>query len=123
MGTLERRQPIHDLHNATTKYVVSRTLRDTDEWQNSVLLRGAAVETVSELKAQSGNDLAIIGSTSLVRTLQAASLIDKYTLLIHPLVLGSGRRLFESPTTLTEFELTGSVTTTKGVIIAQYTRQ
>ena len=108
--------------NATTKYVVSKTLDDTNAWQNSVLLRGEAAETVSELKAQPGDDLAIVGSASLVRTLQAAGLIDHYTLLIHPLVLGSGKHLFESPTTLTEFELTGSVATSKGVIIAHYTR-
>lgn len=108
--------------NATTKYVVSRTLDDTDEWENSVLVGGEAAETVSVLKAQPGNDLSIVGSASLVRALQTAGLIDHYTLLIHPLVLGSGRRLFESPTTLTEFELTASVATSKGVIIAHYTR-
>ncbi len=109
--------------NAATKYVVSRTLSDAEAWQNSVLLRGDAVETVTELKARPGNDLSIIGSASLVRTLQAAGLIDHYTLLIHPLILGSGMRLFEGAAPLTEFELTGSVATTKGVIIAQYTRR
>jgi dihydrofolate reductase len=88
-----------------------------------VLLRGDAVDTVTELKAQPGTDLSIIGSASLVRTLQAAGLIDYYTLLIHQLILGSGMRLFEGPAPLTEFELTGSVATTKGVIIAQYTRR
>ena len=109
--------------NATTKYVVSRTLRDADAWQNSVLLRGEAVGTVAELKVRPGADLGIIGSASLVRSLHAAGLIDRYTLLIHPLTLGRGARLFEGPAPLTEFELTGSVTTTKGVIIAQYTRR
>jgi dihydrofolate reductase len=78
---------------------------------------------VAELKAQSGRDLAIIGSASLVRSLHAAALIDRYTLLICPLTLGSGARLFEGPAPLTEFELTGSVATTTGVIIAQYTRR
>jgi dihydrofolate reductase len=109
--------------NATTKYVVSRTLTDADAWQNSILLRGDAVGTVAGLKAQPGNDLSIIGSASLVRGLHAAGLIDEYTLLIHPLTLGSGARLFDSPAPLTEFELISTVTTTKGVIIAQYTRQ
>ena len=79
--------------------------------------------TVAELKARPGRDLWIIGSASLVRSLHAAGLIDRYTLLICPLTLGSGARLFEGPAPLTEFELTGSVTTTKGVIIAQYTRR
>jgi len=109
--------------NAATKYVVSTTLHDADAWQNSVLLRGDAVDTVTELKAQRGNDLSIIGRASLVRTLQAAGLIDYYTLLIHPLILGRGARLFEGPAPLTEFDLTGSVATTKGVIIARYTRR
>ncbi len=109
--------------NAATKYVVSRTLEDADAWQNSILLRGDAVGTVAELKAQPGGDLGIIGSASLVRSLHAAALIDRYTLLICPLTLGSGSRLFEGSAPLTEFELTDSVTTTKGVIIAQYARR
>lgn len=109
--------------NAATKYVVSRTLEDADAWPNSILLRGDAASTVAELKAQPGRDLAIIGSASLVRSLHAAALIDHYTLLIHPLTLGSGARLFEGPAPLTEFDLSGSVATTKGVIIAQYTRR
>ena len=109
--------------NATTKYVVSTALENADAWQNSILLRGDAVDTVAELKAQSDRDLGIIGSASLVRTLHAAGLIDCYTLVICPLTLGSGTRLFEAPAPRGEFELTGSVTTTKGVIIAQYTRQ
>ena len=109
--------------NATTKYVVSRTLRDADAWENSVLLRGDAAGAVAELKAQPGDDLGIIGSVSLVRSLHAAGLIDRYTLVICPLTLGSGARLFDGPAPLTEFELTGSVTTTKGVIIASYTRR
>jgi dihydrofolate reductase len=115
--------PVTTKMNAATKYVVSRTLEDTDAWQNSILLRGDAAGTVAELKAQPGKDLAIVGSASLVRSLHAAALIDRYTLLIHPLTLGSGARLFEGPAPMTEFELTGSVTTTKGVIIAQYARR
>lgn len=109
--------------NAATKYVVSRTLNDADAWQNSILLSGEAVETVADLKAQPGKDLSIVGSASLVRALHAAGLIDHYQLLIHPLTLGCGTRLFEGPAPLTEFELTDSVPTTKGVIIARYTRR
>jgi dihydrofolate reductase len=109
--------------NAATKYVVSRTLEDADAWQNSILLRGDAADTVAKLKAQSDRNLGIIGSASLVRSLHAAALIDHYTLVTCPLTLGSGTRLFEGPAPLTEFELTGSVATTKGVIIAQYTRR
>ncbi|MGW7533710.1 dihydrofolate reductase family protein [Amycolatopsis sp. NPDC054798] len=109
--------------NAVTKYVVSTTLDNADAWQNSVLLRGSAVETVAELKALPGKDLSIIGSVSLVRSLHAAGLVDNYTLLIHPLTLGRGARLFDAPAPLTEFSLAGSVATTTGVLIAQYERR
>lgn len=108
--------------NAATKYVCSRTLENADAWQNSILLKGEAEETVAKLRAEDGKDLSIIGSASLVRSLHAAGLVDNYTLLIHPLTLGSGTKLFEGPAPLTKFELTSSVTTTKGVIIARYTR-
>jgi|SRR5271166_3397411 len=120
-GSLTDGNPVTTRMNATTKYVVSRTLENADAWQNSVLLRGDAAESVAKLKAQSDEDLGIVGSVSLVRSLHAAGLIDRYTLLICPLTLGSGTRLFEGSAPLTEFELTDSVTTTKGVIIAQYT--
>jgi dihydrofolate reductase len=109
--------------NAATKYVVSRTLRDVGSWQNSVLLGGDAAGTVAELKAQPGPDLSVIGSASLVRSLHAAALIDRYTLVICPLTLGSGARLFEGPAPLTEFELTRCTPTTTGAIIARYTRR
>lgn len=109
--------------NAATKYVASTTLADADVWQNSVLLAGDAEKTVAELKTQPGNDLSVIGSASLVHSLHAAGLVDRYTLLIHPLTLGSGLRLFEGPAPLTEFTLTSSVTTTKGVLITQYERR
>ena len=122
-GRLTDGNPVTTHMNASTKYVVSRTLEGADGWQNSILLRGDAVDTVAELKAQPGGDLSIIGSVSLVRSLHAAGLIDRYTLLIHPLTLGSGSQLFEDPAPLTEFDLSGSVTTTKGVIIAHYTRR
>jgi dihydrofolate reductase len=108
--------------NAATKYVASTTMHDADGWQNSILLRGDAAHTVAELKQEPGSNLSVVGSASLVRSLHAAGLIDRYTLLIHPLTLGSGARLFEGPAPLTEFDLTGTVTTTKGVIIARYRR-
>ena len=108
--------------NGTRKYVASTTLADAAAWQNSVLLAGDAAETVAELKATDGPDLAVVGSASLVRSLQAAGLVDRYTLLIHPLVLGEGARLFDESSPLTEFTLTDSVVTGTGVIIATYDR-
>ncbi|MER5628151.1 dihydrofolate reductase family protein [Streptosporangium sp. NPDC002544] len=109
--------------NAVTKYVASATLDDASAWQNSVLLRGDATRTIAELKARDGNDLSIIGSSALVRSLHAADLIDHYTLVVHPLTLGSGTRMFEGPAPLTQYRLTSSVTTTKGVIVAHYDRR
>lgn len=108
--------------NAATKYVVSRTLDDAEAWQNSVLLRGDAVEQVAGLKERSERDLSIIGSTSLVHALHGAGLIDRYTLLIHPLTLGPGLRLFPDSAAMTELRLVDSVATTTGVIIARYER-
>ena len=122
-GRLTDGNPFTTHMNAATKYVVSRTLEDADAWQNSILLRGDAVDTVADLRAQPGRDLSIIGSASLVQGLHAAGLIDHYTLVIHPLTLGTGTRLFEGPAPLTEFDLADSVTTTKGVIIAHYSRR
>ncbi|MDX8030482.1 dihydrofolate reductase family protein [Lentzea sp. BCCO 10_0856] len=102
--------------NAARKYVVSTSLADVDAWQNSVLLRD-----LGSVAALDG-ELSIVGSASLVRSLHAAGLVDRLTLVIHPLTLGSGARLFEGPAPLTEFSLTGSVVTTLGVIVAHYTR-
>lgn len=115
--------PVSTHMNAATKYVASRTLPDAEAWPNSILLRGDAVEAVAGLKAEPGRDLSIIGSASLVRSLHAAALIDRYTLVMCPVTLGRGTRLFEGPAPLTELELTGSTATTKGVIIAQYIRR
>ncbi|MFD4672598.1 dihydrofolate reductase family protein [Lentzea sp. NPDC058450] len=102
--------------NAARKYVVSSSLADAGAWENSVLLRN--VDDVAALD----EELSIIGSAALVRSLHAAGLIDVYTLVIHPLTLGTGARLFDGPAPVTEFELTSSVTTPKGVIVATYGR-
>lgn len=114
--------PITDHLNAATKLVVSTTLADVDAWQNSVLLPGDAVRSVGALKTEPGPNLSVIGSAALVRSLHAAGLIDVYTLLIHPLVLGRGRRMFDVTSPLTKFTLKRSVATTTGVVIATYRR-
>ena len=82
-----------DLMNSIDKYVASRTL-DGVEWQNSTLLEGDVAEAVAELKEQSGQDIRVIGSGELVQTLMKHDLVDEYQLMIHPLVLGGGKRLF-----------------------------
>lgn len=117
------RNPFTEHMNRVTKYVASTTLDSADGWQNSVLLAGPAADTVAELKAGPGEDLSVVGSASLVRGLHAAGLIDRYTLLIHPLTLGAGARMFDDRAPLTDFDLVRSVVTTKGVIIAHYHRR
>jgi dihydrofolate reductase len=114
--------PFTDHLNSVTKYVATRTLRDVSAWQNSVLLTGEATRSVATLKAEPGPDLSIIGSAELVRALHHAGLVDRYTLLIHPLALGSGHRMFDQSSPVTEFTLVRSVPTTTGVIIATYER-
>ena len=111
--------PFTQVLNNATKYVMSRTLDDTLPWQNSVLRRGDAAETVAELKEQPGPDAVILGSGELVRSLMPHGLIDSYTLQIHPLLLGEGQRLFPDGVS-TEFKLVNSVPTTTGVIVATY---
>jgi dihydrofolate reductase len=106
--------------NQATKYVVSGTLTEPLPWENSILLSGDPTASVAELKAESGPDLGIVGSGELVRSLLAAGLIDRYVLLIHPLVLGQGRRLFDDRGPGADLELVDSVTTSKGVIIGTY---
>jgi len=101
------------------KYVVSRSAGVTLDYPNSTLLVGDAAETVATLKEQSELDLTILGSGELVRTLHAARLIDTYVLQIHPIVLGSGTRLFGKTDRL-DLTLERSIPTTTGVLIAQY---
>jgi dihydrofolate reductase len=112
--------PFTDVLNQTQKYVASRTLTEPLPWANSTLLKGDAVGAVAELKAQAGPNLGVIGSVDLVQQLAEHDLIDEYLLLIHPLVLGTGKRLFAAEGAHRALKLTDSVTTTTGVVIATY---
>jgi dihydrofolate reductase len=112
--------PFTEVLNETPKFVVSKTLPEPLPWQRSTLLSGDAAEAVARLKRSPGKDLVILGSGELIRALAAADLIDQYILMIHPLVLGSGRRMFADDGTLARLTLTKSVPTTTGVIIATY---
>jgi dihydrofolate reductase len=105
--------------NALPKYVVSTTL-DRVEWNNSVLLRGDVAGEVAKLKRQPGGELQVHGSAELVRTLMKHGLVDEYRLVIHPVVLGSGRRLFDGGTTPAALELIGTKTTSRGVVAHIY---
>ena len=102
------------------KYVASRTLREPLPWQNSTLLKGEAAQTVARLKEQPGPDMVVLGCGDLMQTLMRQRLVDAYVLLIHPLVLGRGRRLFDDDGLHTALRLVKSVPTTTGVVIATY---
>jgi dihydrofolate reductase len=104
----------------TQKYVASTTLAEPLPWINSTLLKGDAADKVARLKDQPGNDIVILGSGELVQSLMRRNLIDEYVLLIHPLVLGSGRRLFIDGSPFTGLRLVDARTTTTGVVIATY---
>jgi dihydrofolate reductase len=109
--------PYTEVLNNTRKYVASRTQSGPLPWSNSTLLDGDAADAVAELKRQ--ENLMVLGSGELVQSLRRRNLVDEYVLLIHPLVLGSGRRLFpDGPAA--ELRLARSVPTTTGVIIATY---
>ncbi|WP_434740678.1 dihydrofolate reductase family protein [Micromonospora sp. SH-82] len=111
--------PFTDFLTHAPKYVVSRSSSTTLAYPESTLLAGDAVDTVGALRASFDGDLTILGSGDLVRSLHRAGLVDEYVLQIHPIVLGSGQRLF-GDADRADLELQRSVTTTTGVIIAQY---
>jgi dihydrofolate reductase len=106
--------------NTAPKYVASRTLRPPLLWSNSSLLEGDAADAVAELKKEPGKDLHIMGSGALIQSLMRRDLIDQYMLMIHPLVLGSGRRLFSDGGAFASLRLTDAIPTTTGVLIATY---
>lgn len=114
--------PYTNVLNATAKHVVSATLAEPLPWQNSILVKGGADlgESIRSLKESTPTDITIIGSAVLVRELTAKRLIDEYVLLTCPLVLGEGQRLFDGLGRRIELDLTGSVSTSKGVVITTY---
>jgi dihydrofolate reductase len=105
--------------NSTPKYVVSSTLAEPLPWPNSTLLRGAVTDSVCELKARTDGVLGIMGSGELIGALMAVDLIDEFLLMIHPLVLGNGRRLFPEGRDV-RLQLNESSHTSSGVVIAVY---
>ena len=111
--------PFAAVLNNRQKYVASRTLEEPLSWRNSTLLEGDAMEAVAKLKEQRV-DLVVLGSGVLVQSLMRANLVDEYVLLIFPLVLGSGRRLFTRGGASAALRLVDSKTTTTGVVIATY---
>jgi dihydrofolate reductase len=111
--------PITEHLNRAQKYVVSGSLHVPLPWQNSTLVDGDPIEEVARLKQESVGRLCVLGSGVLVRSLARHGLVDEYVLLIHPLVLGTGSRLFGDHE-VGALQLVDSVTTTTGVLIATY---
>lgn len=103
-----------DYFNSVRKYVVTTTL-DKAEWNNSHIINGDVVEEITKLKQQDGKDITVHGSGRLIQTLMRHDLVDVYRLLIYPVVLGKGQRLFEDGTTAT-LNLVRTQTFSSGVV-------
>jgi dihydrofolate reductase len=112
--------PYTEVLDNAQKYVASRTLEEPLPWVNSTLLEGDAAGAVAALREEPGGDLVMLGSGDLAQSLMPRGLVDEYALLIHPLVLGSGRRLFGDAGPPASLELVDSETTPTGVVIATY---
>jgi dihydrofolate reductase len=100
------------------KYVVSTTLKQLD-WNNSILIKGNLPDEISKLKQQSGKNILVNGSATLVHTLMQYDLINEYRLLVYPVVLGSGKRLFKDDKN-TKLRLAETRTFPSGVVLLQY---
>lgn len=111
---------VADPLNTLPKYVASRTLSEPLGWANSTLIAGDLAEGVRRLKSESAKDLQLFGSGDLMQTLMGEDLIDEYRLMIHPVVLGSGARLFRDGNPRRPLALTDSKTSTTGVLITTY---
>ena len=106
--------------NGLPKYVASTTLSEPLAWQNSTLLQGDVAKAVAGLKEQRGKNLVVLGSGELVQTLMENDLVDEYGLMLNPVVLGSGKRLFREGSPKRPLRLVNSMTSSTGVLIARY---
>jgi len=113
-------QQTTDYMNNTPKFVVSKTLEEPLEWNNSTLIEGDVAEEISKLKQQPGKDISISGSPTLVRSLLEEDLLDELRLMLHPIVVGSGKRLFEEGSDRKALQLLDSKTFSTGVLYLTY---
>lgn len=111
--------PIANPLNALPKYVASRTLPKAD-WTNSTIIEGEVIEVVRDLKSQDGRELQVWGSGNLIQALMKNDLVDEYNLFTHPIILGTGKKLFASGATTRALELVSSQTSSNGVTFANY---
>ena len=107
--------------NAATKYVASHT-RTTSTWHETVFLSGDVPAQVAALKQQPGRDIHVWGSSDFVQTLLAHDLVDALWLMVYPLTLGTGKRLFGTGTMPADFRVVESIATPSGVMVMQYAR-
>ena len=112
--------PVAARMNGVRKYVVSTTLQEPLEWQNSTLIGDNVAEEISRLKEQPGKDISISGSGTLVQSLLRDGLIDELRLMVHPIVVGSGKRLFADEGDRKPLELVDSKTFSTGVVYLTY---
>ncbi len=106
--------------NPVEKFVASRTLSEPLEWENSHLIEGDVQQFVSDLKSGYGGEIAVCGSLSLVRELFFAGILDELTLMTHPVVAGSGRRIFQEGDPLNRLILEDQYATSKGNVVTTY---
>jgi dihydrofolate reductase len=116
----EEEQVIAEPLNSKPKYVASTTLTEPLEWQNSTLLQGDLPEAVAALKQEAGGDLHVIGSSDLVQTLIENDLIDELRVMIDPLIVGGGKRIFRDDGALKPMRLLDSQVTSTGAFLARY---
>jgi dihydrofolate reductase len=119
-GVSSEDQPFAAYMNDTLKYVVSTTLEEPLEWSNSTLIKGNVAEEIARLKRQPGENIGITGSATLVRSLLRDDLIDELGLMVHPVVVGSGKRLFEDWGEPKGLELVDTQTFDTGVVYLTY---
>jgi len=116
----EEEQVIAEPLNTKPKYVASTTLTEPLEWQNSTVLQGDVAEAVVALKLEDGADLHVIGSTELVQTLIEHALVDEFRLMLDPVTLGGGKRIFRDDGLLRPLRLVDSEVTSTGAVLATY---
>jgi dihydrofolate reductase len=113
-------QPVAQPLDTKPKYVASTALNEPLDWENSSVLEGDLAHAVRALKQEDGEDLHVMGSTQLVRTLIEQDLVDEFRLMIDPVALGGGKRLFPDDGALRPLRLVDSRVTTTGAILATY---
>ena len=118
----DEEQVIAQPMNTKPKHVASTTLENPLEWQNSTVLEGDVPEAVAALKQEDGGDIHVIGSLDFMKTLLEHDLVDEFRLMIDPVLLGGGKRLFADDAKLRRLRLVDSQITTTGAILATYAR-